>query len=166
MRSAIVFAILASAYAAESRPVSVSGADTVRIFHDTTAAQPPTIEPLRSITLPPDVARVLTDYEAAWRAKDAAALARLFADDRVVVPNACPPARGRQRVQECYAGSGGPLFLRAVAHGTDAGLGYIIGAYRDKEDGPDQGKFTLTLTKGADGRWLIVADMDRSYPRR
>jgi len=28
------------------------------------------------------------------------------------------------------------------------------------------GKFTLTLTKGSDGRWLIVADMDRSYPRR
>jgi ketosteroid isomerase-like protein len=109
---------------------------------------------------------VLTDYEAAWRAKDAAALARLFADDRVVVPNACPPVKGRQRVQECYAGSGGPLFLRAVAHNTDGALGYIIGAYRDEENGPDRGKFTLTIAKDADGRWLIVADMDRRYPRR
>jgi len=128
--------------------------------------QSPVTEPLPSIALPPPVARVLTDYETAWRAKDAAALARLFADDRVVVPNACPPVKGRQRVQQCYAGSGGPLFLRAVAHATDGALGYIVGAYRDEDNGPDRGKFTLTVTKGADGRWLIVADMDRPYPRR
>jgi ketosteroid isomerase-like protein len=128
--------------------------------------QTATTEPLSSVTLPVSIARVLTDYETAWRATDAAALARLFADDRVVVPNACPPVRGRQRVQECYTGSGGLLFLRAVAHGTDGALGYIIGAYRDEENGPDRGKFTLTIAKGADGRWLIVADMDRSYPRR
>jgi ketosteroid isomerase-like protein len=129
-------------------------------------AQPATTEPLSSVTLPVSIARVLTDYETAWRAKDAAALARLFTDDRVVVPNACPPVRGRQRVQECYAGSGGQLFLRAVAHSTDGALGYIIGAYRDEENGADSGKFTLTIAKGANGRWLIVADMDRSYPRR
>jgi ketosteroid isomerase-like protein len=129
-------------------------------------AQTTATEPLASVTLPVSLARVLTDYETAWRAKDAAALARLFADDRVVVPNACPPVRGRHRVQECYAGSGGPLFLRGVAHSIDGALGYIIGAYRDEQNGPDKGKFTLTITKGADGRWLIVADMDRSYPRR
>jgi hypothetical protein len=131
-------------------------------------AQSAATEPLPSITLPPALARVLTDYETAWRAKDALALARLFADDRVVVPNACPPVRGRQRVQECYAGSGGPLFLRAVAHNTDRALGYIIGAYRDEENGADRGKFTLTIATGPgnDGRWLIVADMDRPYPRR
>jgi ketosteroid isomerase-like protein len=129
-------------------------------------AQTTATEPLSSVTLPVSIARVLTDYEAAWRAKDAAALARLFADDRVVVPNACPPVKGRQRVQECYAGSGGPLFLRAVAHNTDGALGYIIGAYRDEENGPDRGKFTLTIAKDADGCWLIVADMDRRYPRR
>jgi ketosteroid isomerase-like protein len=173
MRTAIALAILTSAYAAQSRPASV-GAAVIEPGATPREArippghvsQSPMIEPLPSIALPPAVARVLTDYEAGWRAKDAAALARLFAHDRVVVPNACPPVRGRQRVAECYAGSGGPLFLRAVAYGTDAGLGYIVGAYRDSEDGPDQGKFTLTLTKGADGRWLIVADMDRSYPPR
>lgn len=129
-------------------------------------AQTPATEPLSSVTLPVSIARVLTDYQTAWRAKDAAALAGLFADDRVVVPNACPPVRGRQRVQECYAGSGGPLLLRAVAHNTDGALGYIIGAYRDGENGPDRGKFTLTIAKDPDGRWLIVADMDRPYPHR
>src|SRR5260370_30704225 len=36
------------------------------------------------ITLPPELARELGDYEIAWRAKDAAALARLFAADGFV----------------------------------------------------------------------------------
>jgi ketosteroid isomerase-like protein len=131
------------------------------------ASQPPGAgEPLPAVTLQPALARVLTDYEAAWRARDAAALARLFADDRVVVPNSCPPVKGRARVQECYANSGGPLALRAIASNTDGALAYIIGAYAEKEGGPDLGKFTLTLAKGSDGRWLIVADMDRPYPKR
>jgi ketosteroid isomerase-like protein len=133
------------------------------------AAQPPQTPqapPLPSISLPPEFARVLTDYEAAWRASDAAGLARLFAEDRVVVPNACPPVRGREQVQACYAGSGGPLHLRAIAHAADGAQGYIIGAFRMSEDGPDAGKFTLTLIRNAAGRWLIVADMDRPYPRR
>jgi ketosteroid isomerase-like protein len=39
-------------------------------------------------------------------------------------------------------------------------VGYIIGAYSARSGEPDDGKFTLTLRKGADGRWLIVSDMD------
>jgi len=42
---------------------------------------------------------------------------------------------------------------------------YIIGAYAEQKGQPDGGKFTLTLLKGRDGRWLIVSDMDRSYRR-
>jgi hypothetical protein len=61
--------------------------------------QAPSMPPQPSVTLPPDLARVLTDYEGAWSARDAAALARLFADNRVVVPNACPPVKGRAAVQ-------------------------------------------------------------------
>src|SRR6185295_2049761 len=34
-----------------------------------------------SVALPPELARVLTDYEAGWKAGDAAALASLFAED-------------------------------------------------------------------------------------
>ena len=127
-------------------------------------AQPtPAAEP--SIELPPALARVLTDYETAWRNRDAAALARLFADDRVVVPNACPPVKGRAAVERCYAGSGGALSLRAIAYGTDGALGYIIGAYAQQKGDADGGKFTLTLLNGNDGRWLIVSDMDRPYRR-
>jgi len=126
--------------------------------------QPPAVPPQPSVTLPPELARVLTDYEAAWSSRDAAALSRLFADNRVVVPNACPPVKGRAAVQQCYTGSGGSLSLRAVAFGMDGSLGYIIGAYTQQKGQPDGGKFTLTLIK-EEGRWLILADMDRSYPR-
>src|SRR5262245_45599009 len=129
------------------------------------AAAQPAPDPQPSVELPPALARVLTDYETAWRARDAAAVARLFADDRIVVPNACPPVKGRAAVERCYSGSGGPLSLRAIAYGTDGALGYIVGAYAPQKGDADGGKFSLTLLKGGDGRWLIVADMDRPYRR-
>ena len=129
------------------------------------AQQPQAPPPQPSIELPPPLVRVLTDYESAWRARDGAALARLFADDRVVVPNACPPVKGRAAVERCYAGSGGPLSLRAMAYGEDGAIGYVIGAYASQQGESDSGKFTLTLVKEG-GRWLIVSDMDRPYQRR
>ena len=75
--------------------------------------------PLPSVQLPPELARVLTDYEAGWRAGDGAALARLFAEDGFVLPNGAPPVRGRAAIQRYYKGPGGPLALRAFAFGRD-----------------------------------------------
>jgi ketosteroid isomerase-like protein len=116
--------------------------------------------PLPSVTLPPDLARVLTDYEAAWRARDAAALARLFAEDGFVLSGGRPPIRGRAAVERHYRGSGGPLALRALAYATEGAVGYIIGGYARQAGDPDVGKFTLTLRREAGGPWLIVSDMD------
>ena len=116
--------------------------------------------PLPGVTLPPELARVLTDYEAAWRAKDAAALARLFAEDGFVLQRNKPPVRGRAAIEKAYTGAGGPLSLRALAYAAEGSVGYIIGAYSARSGEPDDGKFTLTLRKGSDGRWLIVSDMD------
>lgn len=113
-----------------------------------------------SVKLPPDLGRVLTDYEAAWRSGDGAALARLFVEDGFVLPNGGPPVRGRVAIQRYYKGPGGPLALRAFAFATAGAVGYIIGGFARQEGGPDVGKFTLTLRKGAGGRWLIVSDMD------
>ncbi len=123
-------------------------------------AQAPADPPLPSVTLPPELARVLADYESAWRAKDAAALARLFAEDGFVLSRNKPPVRGRPAIEKAYTGAGGPLFLRALAYATEGSVGYIIGAYSARSGEPDDGKFTLTLRKGSDGRWLIVSDMD------
>jgi ketosteroid isomerase-like protein len=120
--------------------------------------QSPPVQP--SIKLPPELSRVLTDYEAAWQAKDAAALARLFAEDGFVLSNGAPMVRGRKAIQTAYSGSGGPLALRAVAYATEGRLGYIIGAFARHPGDPDIGKFTLTLTKDDTARWLIMSDMD------
>lgn len=124
------------------------------------AAQEPTLQ------LSPDLARVLTDYEAAWRSRDAAALAQLFAEDGFVLPNGEPPVRGRAAIQRHYTGSGGPLALRAFAGAAEGTVGYILGGFARQAGEPDLGKFTLTLRKGADGRWLIVSDMDSPNRRR
>ncbi len=122
--------------------------------------------PEPSVTLPADLARVLRDYEAGWRAKDAAALARLFAEDGFVLSGGAPPARGRAAIQKRYTGSGGPLALRAFAYATGGDVGYIIGGYARQEGESDEGKFTLTLRKGGDGGWLIMSDMDNSNRAR
>jgi hypothetical protein len=48
----------------------------------TTQAQagPPAAPPLPSVTLPPELDRVLRDYEREWQARSAPALAALFTD--------------------------------------------------------------------------------------
>lgn len=115
---------------------------------------------LPTVTLPAPLARVLTEYEAAWRSRDAAALSALFAEDGFVLSSGAPPVRGRAQIEKHYSGQGGPLALRALAFATEGSLGYIIGGFARQEGEPDTGKFTLTLRKRADGRWLIMSDMD------
>lgn len=122
--------------------------------------------PLPSVTLPPELARVQTDYEAAWRAKDAPGLARLFAEDGFVLSSGAPPVRGRAAIEKAYAGAGGPLVLRALAFATEGRIGYIIGGFARKAGEPDVGKFTLTLRKDPSGIWLIASDMDNGNERR
>ena len=113
-----------------------------------------------SVELPADLARVLRDYEKTWGSKDAAGLAQLFADDGYVLPNGGVPVKGRAAIERHYAGSGGPLFLRAFAYARDGSVAYILGGYASEQNAPDAGKFTLTLRKSTDARWLIVSDMD------
>ena len=134
---------------------------TILIFVMEAFAQPPAEASQQpTVTLPPPLARVLTDYESAWRKKDAAALAALFTEDGFVLSNGSPPVRGRAQIEKHYLGAGGPLALRAVAFATEGSLGYIIGGFAREKGQPDRGKFTLTLRKESDGRWLIVSDMD------
>jgi len=120
---------------------------------------------LPSVSLPPELARVLTDYEKAWRSRDAAALAALFAEDGFVLGSGAPPVRGRAAIERAYAGAGGPLVLRALAYATEGDVGYIVGGFSRRRGEADVGKFTLTLRKDSGGRWLIVSDMDNSNSR-
>ena len=125
------------------------------------SAAPPLPQPAASVELPAELARVLTDYETAWGAKDFKALAALFTEDGFVLMNGSQAVRGRDAIEKAYTGMGGPLSLRAFAHATQGDVGWIIGGYTGKKGDPDIGKYTLTLRK-VSGKWLIVSDMDNS----
>lgn len=118
------------------------------------------VQPLPSVTLPPELDRVLRDYEKAWQARDAGGLAALFTADGFVLSSGRPAARGREAITRHYAGAGGALALRALSYATDGTKGYIIGAYGREPGGRDVGKFVLALSRDARGRWLIAADID------
>lgn len=120
-----------------------------------------------SVVLPPSLDKVLRDYEKGWRAHDAAGLARLFAADGMALPSGKAPAVGRTAIEEAYRGQGGALLLRALSYAVSDSIAYIIGAYtyEDAPKGQDVGKYVLALRKGADGAWLIAADIDNAIRR-
>ena len=126
-------------------------------------AQEAAATPLPSITLPPELDRVLQDYARAWQAGDEAALVSLFTPDGLV-PTRTGWVRGSEPIRATYANSQGPLRLRALAYATADTVGYIVGAYGYGEapDTPDTGKFLLALRRAPGGQWLIAADLDQS----
>ena len=127
--------------------------------HETSPSSTLTEEP--SITLAPELDRVLRDFERAWRANDSAALAALFAEDGFVLQSDRLPARGRPAIQATYKGQGGgELRLRAIAFAAGDTAGFIIGGYRYGNATRDVGKFTLTLRRTRGQPWQIFSDMD------
>jgi uncharacterized protein (TIGR02246 family) len=134
---------------------------SIAVFPSVTMAQaPPT--PLPSIALPPELDRVLRDYERGWRAGDEKVLAALFTEDGFV-PTGGGWVRGRDGIRRTYENQQGDLQLRALAYAVADTVGYIVGAYTYGPDsGPDRGKFVLALRRAAGGQWLIAADIDQS----
>lgn len=131
-------------------------------------AQPdrPVAAPLPSVALPPELDRVLRDYEREWQARSAAGLAVLFVEDGFVLQSGRPPVRGRTGIAEAYRRAGGPLALRALAFAAAGTVGYIIGAYSSSPGEPDVGKFILVLTRQPGEVWRIAADMDNGNGAR
>ena len=123
--------------------------------------EPAQVTELPDAALPPDLDRVLRDYERAWRAGDAKAIASLFTEDGVLLQNYRPPIRGRSAIQAVYEGKrGSPLRLRALAYAAGDTTGYIVGGYRYGDAPHDMGKFTITLQRTRGKPWLISSDMD------
>ncbi len=118
-------------------------------------------DPVASVELPPELARVLTEYETAYR-QGGTELAALFTHDGFVLARGRSPIQGRDAIADYYGDGGGPLSLRAIAFATSGSVGYIVGGYTSQPGDADLGKFTLTLRRDSDGRWLIFSDMDNS----
>lgn len=134
----------------------------LRAAANPTSASPPVIQQQPSVQLPPELDRVLRDYERAWQARDASGLAALFTEDGMTLSSGQPLRRGRAAIREGYATSGGPLSLRAFSYAADDTVGYIIGGYSEQQGQRDIGKFVLALRRSPGGRWLIAADIDNS----
>ncbi|MFL5386749.1 MAG: YybH family protein [Longimicrobiaceae bacterium] len=132
------------------------------------AAAQETRPPLPTVTLPPELDRVLRDYERAWAAGDEAAVANLFTGDGFVLQNQELPIRGRAAIRQAYAPYDGPLRLRAMGFAAGDSVGYIVGGYRYGDAAEDAGKFVLALRRTRGGPWMIAADMDNfnTRPRR
>jgi ketosteroid isomerase-like protein len=120
---------------------------------------------LPTIELPPELGRVLRDYERAWRAGNPGELSALFAEDGFVLSMGQPPVRGRSAIATAYAGAGGDLTLAAIAYSTGDSVGYIIGTFGGADVSTHNGKFVLALKRSSTGRWLIAADMDNPSTR-
>jgi hypothetical protein len=121
---------------------------------------------LPSLTLPPELDRVLRDYERAWAAGNAAGLAALFTPDGFV-PTGSGWVRGTEAIRAEYARAGGELRLRALAYAAQDTVGYIIGAYGYGSGAADAdgGKFILALRRERGRDWLIAADLDNANRR-
>jgi ketosteroid isomerase-like protein len=114
-----------------------------------------------TVNLPPELDRVLRDYERHWKAKDGAALSALFTEDGFIARG--PWIRGRDAIRAAYStSSGGDLRLRAVGYAAGDTVGYIVGGYRYGEAASDGGKFILALRRAPRGDWKIAADLDAS----
>lgn len=117
---------------------------------------------LPSVELPPELDRVLRDYERAWSQGDAEGLARLFTEDGFV-PRPQGWTRGRAAILDAYASTGGDLRLRAHAFATSGTVGWIAGSYGYAEEAAlrDMGRFLLALRReSGDAPWRIAADLD------
>ena len=123
----------------------------------------PAPPPLPSVTLPPELDRVLRDYERHWKANNGAALSELFTEDGFINRNGW--IRGRDAIREAYARSGGDLRLRAIGYAAGDTVGYIVGGYRYGADTLDGGKFILTLRRAPRADWKIAADLDAANRR-
>ena len=134
---------------------SVSSAQDIRVSARIIDVQEP------SINLPPELDRVLRDYERHWKAKDGAALSALFTEDGFIARG--PWIRGHDAIRTAYStSSGGDLRLRALAYATSDTVGYIVGGFRYGEATSDGGKFILALRRAPRGDWKIAADLDAS----
>ena len=151
----VVALALAAALALAPAPLRAQGGEAA-----------PGDAPLPSVELPPELDRVLRDYERLWEAGDAEGLAALFTPGGHV--RADPGwVRGRDRIADRYTIAGGDLQLRAIDWATDGDTGWIVGAYGYAVGDPpvDGGSFLLALRRGEDGRWLIAADLDHPIRR-
>ena len=118
----------------------------------------------------PDEAAIRTqtaNWEKAYAAGDAKALAALYAEDAILFPPGVPPVNGRAAIQEFFtkdvAAAKGAGAVFALNPKTDVGvsgnMGWESGTYKVTVKGAvvETGKF-LAVSRKKDGKWLYIRD--------
>lgn len=138
----------------------IVGLSTASFAQQPDAAQgtmPPTI------TLPAPLARLVSDFEKTYLAKDGSA-ADLFLENGVeMLPNRFPVV-GRAELRKFFTGSGSQLHFHPFAYGMSGDVAWILGGYSSATNPgpPDGSKFTFTLKKDASGAWKMMSAMPSS----
>lgn len=101
----------------------------------------------------------------AYNAKDAAAIAAMYAEDGTLMPPHAPSAKGRQAIEAFIktdiAGAPGKLEITLTDSGTSGNLGFSRGTFSMADatgKAVDTGKW-LEVRKKVNGKWLIQFDI-------
>ena len=112
-----------------------------------------------------DFANMSEAWEKAYNARDAAAVADLYAEDGVMMPPNADQAKGRKAIEAHLAREleliSGRLDIVTVEHGHDGDLGFARGTFSMTDAHGhvvDRGKW-VEVRKKVDGRWHIESDI-------
>ncbi|HEX8393884.1 MAG TPA: SgcJ/EcaC family oxidoreductase [Longimicrobium sp.] len=114
-------------------------------------------------------------FVRAYQARDAAALAALYADSATLVGTSGVVVRGREAIRDGYHRSLGTLqdfAMEAEASAQEGALAYERGVYSQNIVAPGRapqrvlGTYLLVARRGADGRWRIDSHTVSRAPAR
>jgi len=121
-------------------------------------------DPLPTITLPPELDRLLRDYERFQRAGDKAGLASLFTEDGLY-PSPNGWLRGRETIRTTDGIGTANLRLRATAYSIDGATGYVAGFFGNANNPsiPDIARLLFALRREPDGSWRIAVRLGSDF---
>lgn len=114
------------------------------------------------------VEAVLRAYEAAYNARDAAALARVHAADGGYYMACGEPVVGRDALERFWATSQGRgLVLELERFEAEGAVGWAVGRWTTgvQEERRSSGRFVLALRRTAAGAFEIVVDLNNEASR-
>lgn len=139
------------------------------------AASPQT--PAATQKADPAVVKIADAYVAAVKARDAAKIAELYAEDAIEMPPYQKPIKGRAAIRNHYEQQFkempelSDLQLTRIDARTTGDMGYDVGSYSQKftpKDGKptdDTGNYTVILRRAADGQWRVAYAIYNSHMR-
>jgi uncharacterized protein (TIGR02246 family) len=126
----------------------------------------------RDFDFRPAIERAVASFQKAANVKDAATIAKLYADDATLLPPGSPPIKGRAGIQafwqSLFDAGASDAKVRIVEVRSCGDLAYEIGAFEAKLPTPQggvapaEGKYVVVWKQQADGGIKMIADIFNS----